>query len=86
MNRMTSSRIIAGKELLIPGPSPSLADNRSFVRKVNYTVRSGDNLSEIASRYGVRVNDIRSWNTIRNSKTIHPGDNLTLYVDVTQNL
>ena len=86
MNRMTSSRIIAGKELLIPGPSPSLADNRSVIRKVNYTVRSGDNLSEIASRYGVRVNDIRSWNTIKNSKTIHPGDNLTLYVDVTQNL
>ncbi|OED45793.1 lytic transglycosylase [Endozoicomonas sp. (ex Bugula neritina AB1)] len=54
------------------------------VRKVNYKVRSGDSLARIAGKFSVRVTEIREWNNDLDEKYIHPGDMLTLYVDVTK--
>ena len=59
------------------------AGKNSIVRKVNYTVRQGDSLARIADRFNVALNQIITWNSI-NSKYIHPGQMLTLYVDVTR--
>ncbi len=102
MNRMADSQILAGQVLIIPTLDAvhgvdismeqeqrpplqeSLTDN--LIRKVHYQVRNGDSLSQIASRYGVKVSDIHSWNTLGSNQHIQPGDSLTLYVDVTQNL
>lgn len=41
-----------------------------------YTVRSGDNLSTIASRLGTTVSHLQSVNGIRNANIIYPGQNL----------
>jgi len=58
---------------------------REVVRKVYYQVRSGDNLSAIASRFNVNVGDIRRWNSNKlGGRYLKPGQNLTLYVDVTR--
>jgi len=55
------------------------------VRKLNYRVRKGESLSLIASKFNVSVQSIKSWNEALNlKKYIHPGDRLTLYVDVTR--
>ena len=59
------------------------AEKNSIVRRVNYTVRQGDSLARIADRFNVGLNQIITWNSI-NSKYIHPGQMLTLYVDVTR--
>lgn len=57
---------------------------RQEVRKLNYRVRSGESLSLIASKFNVTVQNIRSWNqSLSANKYIHPGDRLTLYVNVT---
>jgi membrane-bound lytic murein transglycosylase D len=53
------------------------------VKSINYTVRRGDSLSEIASRYRVNVKDLHRWNTIK-GKYIQPGQRLKLYIDVTE--
>lgn len=63
--------------------SSSLKNGREVVRKVGYVVRAGDSLSRIASRFNVRVADIQSWNTI-GQEYLQPGQQLTLYVDVTR--
>ena len=42
----------------------------------SYTVRKGDTLNTIASRFNVDVNDIRRWN--RNTRTVTPGQRLKL--------
>ncbi len=47
------------------------------VRKT-YVVRSGDNLSAIASRSSCSVNDLKSWNKLR-SDMITPGQRLAVY-------
>lgn len=54
----------------------------SLTRKLHYTVRSGDSLSRIASRFRVRVTDIARWNSLDTGKILRPGQKMTLFVDV----
>jgi membrane-bound lytic murein transglycosylase D len=53
------------------------------IQPISYTVRSGDSLSRIASRYSVSVADLHRWNTIK-GKYLQPGQKLKLYIDVTE--
>jgi len=55
----------------------------STVKSIHYTVRNGDSLSRIASKYRVNVKDLHRWNTIK-GKYIQPGQRLKLYIDVTE--
>ena len=55
----------------------------STVKSIHYTVRNGDSLSGIASKYRVNVKDLHRWNTIK-GKYIQPGQRLKLYIDVTE--
>ncbi|POY39868.1 lytic transglycosylase [Flavobacterium alvei] len=42
-----------------------------------YTVKSGDNLTEIANKYSVTVNDIKNWNNLKGS-TVARGKSLKI--------
>jgi len=55
-----------------------------FIRKVGYTVRRGDSLSQIASKFNVKLNDILRWNPSHKTRPIAPGQRLTLFVDITK--
>jgi membrane-bound lytic murein transglycosylase D len=59
------------------------ADSNSVTRTVNYTVRSGDSLAKIASKFKVSVNQLVQWNGLSKRQYLQPGQKLTLYVDVT---
>jgi membrane-bound lytic murein transglycosylase D len=61
--------------------TPQKASNEK--RKVFYTVRKGDSLAHIASRFKVSIGDIKNWNNDANSKYIQPGQSLKLLVDIT---
>jgi membrane-bound lytic murein transglycosylase D len=60
------------------------SSSTSRVRRVVYTVRSGDSLYRISERFNVSINDLRRWNNLRKDNYLQPGQNLKLYVDVTQ--
>lgn len=82
--------LMAGQNLVIWSRSSNAktlasSSNRSVIRKVNYTVRNGDNLATIATRFKVSVGDISRWNSINPSRYLQPGQSLTLHVDVTRN-
>jgi len=53
-------------------------------RTVAYTVQPGDSLARIARRFNVGVQDIRRWNDITEGSYLHPGDELHLEIDVTE--
>ncbi|MDA1064536.1 MAG: LysM peptidoglycan-binding domain-containing protein [Proteobacteria bacterium] len=53
-------------------------------RKLNYTVRNGDSLYLIASRFRVTIAELTRWNNIDKNKILRPGQTLTMYVDVTR--
>lgn len=56
-------------------PLPNLTNADAQVR---YRVRSGDYLGKIASKYGVRVSQIKRWNNMR-SNNLKIGQRLTIY-------
>mmetsp|Transcript_37086 Transcript_37086/g.116689 ORF Transcript_37086/g.116689 Transcript_37086/m.116689 type:complete len:548 (+) Transcript_37086:1010-2653(+) len=77
--------LMPGKELVVwvNQVSEQQTDN-SIMRKLTYTVRNGDSLSRIASRFNVKVSDISKWNGLAGKKYLQPGQKLKLYVDVTE--
>lgn len=80
-----------GQKLVVWTKSTSLASKKSSIthnpnstiKSIHYTVRNGDSLSRIASKYNVNVKDLHRWNKIK-GKYIQPGQRLKLYIDVTE--
>lgn len=92
-NNMSERDVLRNKQKLViwttkpaSGATPSTTQekHKAEKRKVLYTVKSGDNLSFIAQRFSVAVNDIRQWNDIHSKKYIKPGQVLKLFVTVAQ--
>ena len=50
---------------------------------ISYTIKRGDTLWGISRKYGVSVQNIVSWNNIKNPNLIYAGNKLILYVNVT---
>lgn len=77
------------QKLVIWTKAPQLASlsqgphSNPVIRKISYRVRNGDSLARIAGKFNVSVNDIERWNPVNSNRYIHPGQSLTLYVDVT---
>lgn len=53
------------------------ARDREKAKPSNHVVKSGENLSVIAKKYGVSVNELKKANNLT-SDELHPGDNITL--------
>ncbi|MDO5532637.1 LysM peptidoglycan-binding domain-containing protein [Sutterella sp.] len=70
-NRLSGNTIRAGQRLRIPAAGVETSDT------VIYTVRSGDTLSSIASRYGVSVQKLRRQNRLTSS-ALRVGDRLEI--------
>jgi membrane-bound lytic murein transglycosylase D len=62
--------------------SHASTSNLTKKKKIQYQVRQGDSLAKISQKFKVKVKDVKKWNLQNNKKYIHPGDKLTLYVDV----
>ncbi len=79
-----------GKKLVIWKPYVAKNKNLSNItnvginidRKVSYKVKNGDNLSTIASKFGVSVKDIKNWNNIKGNKPLQIGQKLKIIVNV----
>jgi membrane-bound lytic murein transglycosylase D len=66
-----------------PAPSDNLPKTTSQIKKddkkkINYTVKSGDNLTKIAKKYNVSVANIQKWNNLKNDR-INAGQKLIIY-------
>ena len=75
-----------GQKLVVwtkqPQPGKAISSTGT-TRKLRYTVRNGDSLALIASRFRISVSDLVRWNNINKDKYLQPGQKLTMYVDVT---
>jgi membrane-bound lytic murein transglycosylase D len=72
--------LIIGKKLVIW----KNFDRGSIIRTLVYHVRHGDNLSVIANKFKIKTTDIIKWNSLNREQYLQPGQQLTLYVDVTK--
>lgn len=88
-NMAPTDPLRVGQTLAVWARQPATAVAASLgpaerVRTITYTVRRGDSLARIASRFGVGVNDITRWNNISKQNYLQPGQRLTLRVDITK--
>lgn len=79
----TKTPIRPGQQLVI-WTKDSDGQHKQRVRSVRYTVRSGDSLFRISKKFNVSIAELRRWNKLDKDKHIRPGQQLTLYVDVTK--
>ncbi|RCX30574.1 LysM peptidoglycan-binding domain-containing protein [Thioalbus denitrificans] len=92
-NKLKSTRIRVGQELLIPvgsgagvrvaaagaGGTGTAASAPKGGRKVVHTVQAGDTLWDIARQHGVTTRQIADWNRIALNDTLRRGQKLTLW-------
>ncbi|QKT02542.1 LysM peptidoglycan-binding domain-containing protein [Ectothiorhodospiraceae bacterium 2226] len=86
--------LMPGRRLVIwsqrAGASPAVARvpagpaQQAVTQRIGYTVRRGDSLARISQRFNVTIRELREWNGLQEGRHIHPGQRLTLYVDVTR--
>lgn len=72
-NNIEGNTIMAGQSLLVDGSKAK----PSKPRATTHTVRRGENLSVIADRYGVTVDDLKEWNNL-SSNDLQVGDKLSI--------
>ncbi len=81
-----------GSEIVIWSPvTPSpvtagigdITKREGKIRKVVYTVRSGDSIEGIANKFKINTKSLIGWNSLNRKKHLQPGQKLTLYVNVT---
>jgi membrane-bound lytic murein transglycosylase D len=88
INGLKKNRIVPGKHILIPVDANAKQQDTSFLspdhtgkkQQILYRVRRGDNLTRIASKHEVTVDDIRQWNN--GIRTVRAGQKIKLVVDV----
>lgn len=81
-NNISGNKIVAGKTLKVKGDETptSYGDNTTTesANLISYTIKNGDTMSDIATKYGIRNADIRRWNNL-SSNTIIAGKTLKIY-------
>ncbi|MFJ5695315.1 LysM peptidoglycan-binding domain-containing protein [Arthrobacter sp. NPDC093125] len=84
-NRLSMNSIIyPGQKIRLGGTAASPAPTKSTpapartVSSRSYTIKSGDTLSGIAARHGVRLADLLSANRLKMTSTIYPGNKLVI--------
>jgi len=81
-NNLKSSSLAIGQVLKIPGGASSSSSSSAVKTKtITHTVKSGEYLGKIASRYKVSVADIKRENRLK-SETVRVGQKLRITVEV----
>jgi len=72
-----------GQKLVVWTKNKTVSSSKN-IRTVNYRIRNGDSLWKISQKFNVSVAQVREWNGLSDRTLLKPGQNLTLYVDVTK--
>jgi membrane-bound lytic murein transglycosylase D len=81
-NNLETDVIYEGQILKLYPPKSDKKETKTDKKAKTYTVKSGENLTEIADKFGVTVKEIKEWNDLE-SDTIYEGQTLKLYSDKT---
>ena len=80
-NNLKKDTIYVGQKLRVNAPSQKISQKSSAKkssRPKTYTIKKGDNLQKIATRYRVKVSDLLRWNNLKNANKIYVGQKLKL--------
>jgi len=78
-NNISDPRTLrAGYELTVFHTPTQSRSSESKSSEIRYVVLQGDSLWSIARKYKVKVNDLRSWNSLDKSVVLQPGQRLRI--------
>lgn len=80
-NDIDGDTILVGQSLRLTAASGSSGTSSSggaATSKLTYTIKKGDTLSGIASRYGTSVGTLQNWNGIRDASDIQVGQKIVV--------
>ncbi len=79
-NQLKSSRIRAGKYLLIPTSNSTISTYSSNKKQlISYKVKKGDSLYRISRQFNVSIKSLKKWNKINNRNLLKPGQKLKVF-------
>jgi LysM repeat protein len=84
MNSLRDDNIRPNQKLLVKGgrtaPLQKISSSRPLQNAgmIVHQIRSGDTLWKISKRYGVKVTDIKKWNSLRGD-TLKPNQKIRIY-------
>jgi len=82
-----SATLHIGSGLYIPDLTHAQAEKTrqqaqaAHQKLVRYQVKKGDNIWNIARKFGVNTRQLLAWNNLSPHQLIHPGDQIKVYVD-----
>ncbi len=76
----TQAMIQPGQRLQVSGSRASSESQPVASGKVDYRVKNGDTLSEIARRFAVTVRQLQNWNNMGRNTMLRAGQRLTIHV------
>ncbi len=77
-NGLESDVIYSGQVLKIYSDKKESSSKEKNKKQTTYTVKSGDNLTQIAAKFNVSVSNLKKWNDL-DDETIYEGQVLKLY-------
>ena len=85
IRQLTSWNGINRSQIIYPGQKLIISETQNdVVRKVSYRVKRGESFSKIAKKFNLSVTSVMAWNQkAASERYLHPGDNLTLFINVT---
>ncbi|MFP4479463.1 MAG: LysM peptidoglycan-binding domain-containing protein [Desulfohalobiaceae bacterium] len=84
---LNQSRLQVGERLYIPDLGQEREQqakdkaSAAHAELINYQVQKGDNLWEIARKFGVSTKQLLTWNEMSPGSNIYPGDQLKIYLE-----
>ena len=79
VNGLNSHLIVAGREILVPGPAVGDETPDPGARSETHVVSRGESLWLIARQYRTTVDSLRDWNRLSpGSNVLHPGQTLRI--------
>lgn len=79
VNALLAANNLAESDYIFPGQTLKLSIQTEGDSRLTHEVRNGDSLYDIAALYGVRLAELKRWNSLGNSNLIRPGDQLTVW-------
>jgi len=77
-NNLSRSTIYPGQKLKISGSKSSGSSSSSKSKYFTYTIKSGDNLWDLAKKYDCTVSAIKKLNKIKNANRLRPGQKIKI--------
>ena len=72
-------------KVVLNGLNKAIQLKNNITRKISYTTKSGDNLSTIAKKFGVKITNLAKWNNLNLNKPLKINQKLKIIINISDN-